>query len=103
MLWRAASGGVDLVVRLTPRGGADRVEGVERSADGRVHLKARVRAVPEKGAANKALERLVADWLGVSAGTVAVVAGSTSRLKTVRISGDATALGSAIEARLGRA
>ena len=96
-VWRVSGGGIDLAVRLTPKGGADRIEGVEQTADGRSHLKARVRAVPEKGAANKALEKLVAGWLGVPAGAVRVVAGGTSRLKTVRIEGDAAALGARVE------
>lgn len=95
--WRAsAGGGIELSVRLTPKGGADRIEGIGQSADGRSHIRARVRAAPEKGAANKALERLVADWLGLPAGKVSVVAGGTSRLKTVRVEGDAAALGAAV-------
>lgn len=102
-VWRAASGGIDIAVRLTPKAAADRVDGVETASDGRPHLKARVRAVPEKGAANKALERLVAAWLGVPASTVAVTAGATARLKTVRVSGNADALVAAIAARLGEA
>jgi uncharacterized protein len=102
MFRRASAGGIDLFVRLTPKGGADRIEGVEQAADGRSHLKARVRAVPEKGAANKALERLVAGWLGVPAGTVSVIAGATSRLKTVRVEGDAAALGKMVEERVGQ-
>jgi uncharacterized protein YggU (UPF0235/DUF167 family) len=102
-VWRAAPGGIDIAVRLTPKAAADRVDGVETASDGRPHLKARVRAVPEKGAANKALERLVASWLGVPASTVAVTAGATARLKTVRVSGNADALVAAIAARLGEA
>ncbi|MBN9037234.1 MAG: DUF167 domain-containing protein [Rhizobiales bacterium] len=102
-VWRAASGGIDIAVRLTPKAAADRVDGVETASDGRPHLKARVRAVPEKGAANKALEKLVAAWLGVPASTVAVTAGATARLKTVRVSGNADALVAAIAARLGEA
>jgi len=102
-VWRAAPGGIDIAVRLTPKAAADRVDGVETASDGRPHLKARVRAVPEKGAANKALEKLVAAWLGVPASTVAVTAGATARLKTVRVSGNADALVAAIAARLGEA
>lgn len=100
-VWGAAPGGIDIAVRLTPKAAADRVDGVETASDGRPHLKARVRAVPEKGAANKALEKLVAAWLGVPASTVAVTAGATARLKTVRVSGNADALVAAIAARLG--
>lgn len=102
-VWRAATGGIDIAVRLTPKAAADRIDGVGTASDGRPHLKARVRAVPEKGAANKALERLVAAWLGVPAGTVAVAAGATGRLKIVRVAGDAGALAAAIAARLGGA
>lgn len=51
-----------------------------------------VRAVPEKGAANAALERLVADWLAVPASWVSVEAGGKSRVKTVLVRGDPAAL-----------
>lgn len=101
--WRAAPGGIDISIRLTPKAAADRVDGVETATDGRPHLRARVRAVPEKGAANKALEKLVAAWLGVPAGSVAVTAGAAARLKTVRVSGEADRLAAAIVARLGAA
>lgn len=100
MVWRAADDGVHLFVRLTPKGGVDRIESAEVSADGRSHLKARVRAVPEKGAANKALEKLVAGWVGVPAGSVVVVAGGTARLKTVLVKGDPAELGASIETLL---
>ena len=93
--------GLDLFVRLTPKAAMDRLEGMETSADGRSHLKARVRAVPENGAANAALEKLVAKTLGVPASTVSVIAGGTARLKTLRVSGDPAALAKGVEA-LGR-
>lgn len=51
-------------------------------------LAARVRAVPEKGLANRALEKLIARWLDVPASSVKVTTGETSRIKTVSITGD---------------
>lgn len=93
---RRGKDGVEIFVRLTPKSARDALEGVEISADGRAHLKARVRAVPEKGKANAALERLLATCLGVPVATVAIVAGGTARLKTVRVSGDPES----VEARL---
>lgn len=99
--FRKRPDGVDLLVRLTPKAAMDRLEVVETSADGRSHLKARVRAVPENGAANAALERLVAKALGVPQSTVSIVAGGTSRLKTLRITGDPATLAGSIQA-LGR-
>jgi uncharacterized protein len=90
--FRLVKGGVELFVQLTPRSSRDEVGEVEATADGREHLAARVRAVPDKGKANAALEKLVANWLGVPRSTVAVSAGTTQRLKTLRIEGDAQAI-----------
>lgn len=98
--FRAETDGILVFVRLTPRAGLDAIAGVEQSADGRSHIAAKVRAVPEKGAANIAVEKLLAEWLGVPKASVSVVSGSTSRLKTLRVSGDAARLVASIEARL---
>lgn len=89
--WSSALNGLNVRVRLTPRASRDAVEGIAALAGAAVLL-ARVRAVPEKGAANAALERLVAQWLGVPPGTVAVRSGAKSRLKTVLVSGPPDAL-----------
>ena len=76
-----------LRVRLTPGGGADRIDGLATDADGLPYLKARVRAAPEDGKANAALEALIAKALGVAKGKVSVVRGHTARLKTLEIEG----------------
>ncbi|MAW88942.1 MAG: hypothetical protein CMJ42_20685 [Phyllobacteriaceae bacterium] len=89
---RQTGAGVDIFVRLTPRAAHDAVDGLGAASDGSVHLKARVRAVPEKGKANAALEKLVAKWLGVPVSTVSVTGGATARLKTVSVAGDSAAL-----------
>ncbi|MEO3387260.1 DUF167 family protein [Mesorhizobium sp. CAU 1741] len=89
---RRHAGGVEIVVRLTPNSARDLIEGTGSSADGRAHVKARVRAVPEKGKANQALVRLVARALDVPASNVRIVSGDTARLKTLRVSGDADAI-----------
>jgi uncharacterized protein YggU (UPF0235/DUF167 family) len=100
--FRAHDKGLDVHVRLTPRSSKDALEGVESTADGRTHLAARVRAVPEKGAANAALEKLLASSLGIARSDVSVVAGGTSRLKTVRLAGDAADLAKRLEKLIGR-
>jgi uncharacterized protein YggU (UPF0235/DUF167 family) len=85
-----------LEVRLTPRSARDAIEGEKLTADGRKVLAARVRAVPEDGRANAALLRLLAEACGVAAGKVSLVAGASSRLKSVRIEGDPSSLAKAL-------
>ena len=98
-IWRPISTGIAIRVRLTPRSQRDSIDALEETTDGPV-LKARVRAIPEGGAANAALERLVADWLGVAKGTVSVMAGGKSRLKTVAVAGDSAGLGRKVSDKL---
>ena len=90
--WKATTDGVVVDVRLTPRGGRDAIEGVERRADGRAVLKARVRVAPADGEANSALCRLIADALDIAPRQVTVAAGATSRLKRIRVTGEPAAL-----------
>lgn len=93
--YRIADGRLMVDVRLTPRGGRDALDGVEQLADGRGVLKARVRAVPEDGKANAALEALIASALGVARSAVTVVHGKTARVKTLAIAGDVRVLADA--------
>ncbi|MGE0769628.1 MAG: DUF167 family protein [Hyphomicrobiaceae bacterium] len=86
--WRRERDGVLLRVRLTPRSSRDAVEGVMETADGPA-LAVRVRAVPEDGAANAALEVVIAKWLGCTRSGLALIAGHNSRVKTVAIAGHA--------------
>lgn len=76
-----------LAVRLTPRGGADRIDGWETDAAGREHLKVRVRAAPVEGEANAALEAVLAKALGLPKSAVKVARGATARLKQVAVEG----------------
>jgi hypothetical protein len=92
-----AAGGVLIVVRLTPKGGRDAIEGIEALADGRCVLKARVRAAASEGAANGALLRLLADALDVAPRQLTLAAGASARIKRLRIDGDGPALAVALE------
>ena len=95
--WRIETGGITLVVRLTPRGGRDSIEGVEPLTDGRRVLKVRVRAAASEGAANTALIVLIAKALGVAQRDVQVVAGATARVKRVHVAGAGAALAARLE------
>ncbi len=97
---RRVSDGVMLKVRLTPKSSRDAVVGIEVFG-GEAVLKARVRAVPEDGRANAALEQLIAHWLKVPPSSVSVAQGGKSRIKQILIEGDAETLARSIEARVG--
>ena len=88
-----------LKVRLTPKSTRDEIVGVENFG-GEAVLKARVRALPEDGRANQALERLVARWLKVPPSFVSVAQGGKSRAKQILIEGDTEVLLRLIDARL---
>jgi uncharacterized protein YggU (UPF0235/DUF167 family) len=90
--WSATGDGLLLTVRLTPRGGRDALDGTATLADGREVLKARVRAVPEDGAANRALAALLATELAVPRSALVLQSGATSRIKTFHITGDCAEL-----------
>ena len=95
--WTAVPQGIVIDVRLTPRGGRDAIEGVERLSDGRNVLKARVRTAPFEGEANAALCRLVAKACGVAPRQVEIVSGTTTRVKRVRVTGEIAALAAALQ------
>jgi uncharacterized protein (TIGR00251 family) len=95
--WTIVSGGVVVTVRLTPKGGRDAIDGIETLSDGSSVLKARVRALPSEGEANAALGRVLAKALAVPPRDVEIISGHTSRIKRVKIFGDATALIVALE------
>jgi uncharacterized protein YggU (UPF0235/DUF167 family) len=99
--WRPRPHGVEVRLRVTPRGGRDDIEGVETLSDGTPVLKVRVRAVPEDGAANEAVRRLLAKALGLPVSAVCLDAGASARLKTFSITGDAQALGQRLVALTG--
>ncbi len=97
--WRVETTSVVLRVRVTPKSTREAVSGTAMTADGPA-FNARVRAVPEDGAANAAVIALVADWLGVAKRSVTLAAGAKSRIKSLSIVGDVAALEATLAARL---
>ncbi len=73
------SGGVEVDVWVVPGASRTGITGIHDGA-----LRVKIAAPPERGKANRALERLLAQSTG---GAAAVVRGQSSRRKTVRIEG----------------
>jgi len=95
--WAVTADGLSLVVRLTPRGGRDAIDGIEQRSDGQVVLKARVRAAATEGEANAALMVLLARAASVPSRDVALVGGATARIKRLTITGHGPTLAAALE------
>jgi uncharacterized protein len=68
-------------VRVTPRAGVDRVDGVGPGGE----LRVRLRAAPADGAANAALLRTIAEACSVAPSRVRLERGPASRVKQVSI------------------
>jgi hypothetical protein len=75
---------VKLPLKVVP--GASR-EGLQWLGDDRGTLKVRVTAAPEKGKANKAVEKLIARRLDLPLSAVTITGGASSPNKIVEISG----------------
>jgi uncharacterized protein YggU (UPF0235/DUF167 family) len=98
--WRHDTACVIARFRLTPKSSKEAVDGIVETPDGPA-FQARVRAIPEDGAANRALGELVARWLGVAKQSVSLAKGGKSRLKSLRISGDPDELDRRLQDRIG--
>jgi len=96
--WRHADACVIVRFRLTPKSFKDIIDGLEATAEGPA-FKARVRAPPEDGAANTALQRLAAVWLDVPKSAVRLIAGGKSRVKSLAIDGDVRTIEGRLQAR----
>jgi uncharacterized protein len=79
---KESGGALTFRVRVVPRASQTAVAGEHDGA-----LKVRVAAPPVEGAANAELTRFLAKRLGVSASSVEIVGGHTSKTKLVRAAG----------------
>lgn len=95
--WRELPNGVAVAVRVQPKSRRPGVQGTAPSADGE-RLRIGVSEPAEDGRANRAACTVLAAALEVAPSSVSVSAGATSREKTLRVTGDATALRTRLDA-----
>ncbi len=79
---KAEDGAVTFEVRVAPRASRSRVIGVQDGV-----LKVALTAAPIDGAANAALQKLIAKALGVSKSRVGIIRGERARNKVLRVAG----------------
>lgn len=83
---------IRLRIRLSPGARKEGLGGLWEDEHGRAHLKGSVRAVPEKGQANKALIALLAKQTGMAKSLITLESGSTSRSKALTLPCEAAAI-----------
>ncbi len=84
---RAGADGVTVSVHLTPKAARTAILGIRKDAVGKASLAVAVTAPPENGKANAALVRCLARAWGLAPSRIRLVAGATSRIKTLVVSG----------------
>jgi uncharacterized protein (TIGR00251 family) len=95
--WTVTADGVLLAVRVTTKASRTEVAGAVELPDGKAVLGIRLAAPPVDGAANAELIAFVARVLGVRKADVSIASGETSRLKRLRLAGDAATLADRLE------
>lgn len=74
-----------LYIKLTPNANSEDIFGVEVDEYGQTFLKVRIRAVPEKGKANKALIAYIAKITRIPKSKISLISGDTQRKKVLKI------------------
>jgi uncharacterized protein YggU (UPF0235/DUF167 family) len=100
--WRRVAGGLEIAFRVIPKSRSNEVTGLRGASDGPLSLALKVRALPDKGAANKAALDLLAEALGVPKSGISLLSGSTKRNKTVLVRGEPQQIEGLLTGLLGR-
>jgi uncharacterized protein len=79
---RSGGGGLLVRLRVKPKARADAILGVYGDS-----LKLSVKEAPERGKANEAVRRLLADCLGLPLAAITIASGESSQEKVARVEG----------------
>jgi uncharacterized protein (TIGR00251 family) len=94
--YRVTEDGLVVRVRLTPRAGRERVDGVVDGDGEAAYLAVRVAAPPVENAANEALIAFLAKRWGIARSRLAIEAGERARVKTLTVRGAGEELAAAL-------
>lgn len=98
-LLKQSADGVSITVKVTPKSNRNEIKGVVDLSYDRIALVVRVCPSPTDGAANGAVIDLLADLFKVPRSYLEIKSGATSRIKTIDIKGDPSALRARIDKR----
>ena len=100
-LFEPDDSGVRLFARVTPGAAKDEVTGIWQGGEDGKRLAIKVAAPPDKGKANTAIIKLLSKTLGLPKSSVSIIAGETSRLKTLVFAGDEAEIVAAMTSLIG--
>ncbi|MBY0500470.1 MAG: DUF167 family protein [Alphaproteobacteria bacterium] len=86
-----------LIVHLTPKASANKIDGWAVDVDGKKVLRVRVTAVPENGKANEGLIKLLSKTFHLSKSKIVLIRGEASRIKHFKIEEDPSIVEKIIE------
>lgn len=77
--------GVEIHIRATPNAKVEKIDGIESRDDGNQYLKVKIRAIPEDGAANDAIIKIIAKTLKIPKSDIELKAGQKGRTKCLLV------------------
>ena len=92
---------VRIFARISPGAAKDEIVGIWHGGESGPRLAVKVAAAPDKGKANAAIIKLLSRTLGLPKSSVSIIAGETSRLKTLALAGDQAEIVAAIDSLIG--
>ncbi len=96
-----AKDGVRVALRVSPRAGRNRIDGIAAEAPAGAVLKISVTAAPEGGKANAAVIRLLSKEWRLPRGAFTITRGAGARRKTLHVAGAPDTLLARIRERMG--
>lgn len=77
--------GVEIHIRATPNAKVEKIDGVESRDDGNQYLKVKIRAIPEDGAANESIIKIIAKALKIPKSDIELKTGQKRRTKCLLV------------------
>lgn len=82
---RESLDGVEIHIRATPNARVEKIDGFENRDDGNQYLKVKIRAIPEDGAANESIIKIIAKALKIPKSDIELKSGQKGRIKCLLV------------------
>ncbi len=83
--WTEKNGSIIIFITVIPKSSKNEISGLRKDILGQQRLIIRLKAVPEKGKANKALIAFMAKKMHIAKSSLILISGETSRQKNIKL------------------